>query len=47
MSLLSLNCSYEALPPNFTAWENMMAGGFAGVAVNSPHRAELSDVMQS
>lgn len=26
---------YEVLPPNFTAWENMLAGGFAGVAEHS------------
>ncbi len=34
MNTLILNRSYEALPPNFTALENMLAGGFAGVAVN-------------
>ena len=39
--LLSLYCSYEALPPNFTAFENMLAGGFAGVAVNLPPRRRV------
>lgn len=34
-------CSYEALPPNFSLWENMIAGGFAGVAVSPPKGAGL------
>lgn len=28
--------SYEALPPNFTLTNNMIAGAFAGIAVRSP-----------
>lgn len=26
-------CSYEALPPNFSLLQNMVAGAFAGIAV--------------
>lgn len=33
---LTSSTSYEALPPNFSVWENMMAGAFAGIAVRSP-----------
>lgn len=28
---------YEGLPPNFTLAENMAAGAFAGIAVNTSH----------
>jgi len=38
-----MNFSYEALPPNFSVWENMMAGAFAGIAVGSPHNTEASN----
>lgn len=27
-------CSYESLPPNFSLAQNMVAGGFAGIAVS-------------
>ena len=39
--------SYEALPPNFSVWENMLAGAFAGIAVNTPHSVELAISSQS
>lgn len=29
--------SYEALPPNFSLLQNMLAGAFAGIAVCTPH----------
>lgn len=32
-TLLTLNLSYETLPPNFSLVDNMLAGAFAGIAV--------------
>lgn len=43
LGLLMMSTSYEALPPNFSVWENMMAGAFAGIAVRPPHNTELSN----
>lgn len=35
--------SYEALPPNFTVWENCAAGAFAGIAVRTDYGVEPLD----
>ena len=35
--------SYEALPANFSLWDNMMAGAFAGIAVHSSTDLRLNN----